>query len=219
MATVTALTTRKNPESPERGALRAAIARVAEVKSEVGAIEGAIEGATHLAMACRQKLEKATKAVTAAKAEDAERLAAALISGISAPPQQVRRAREQEVEAADALGAARSAITRLEADLKHAQYMAEGADKAVRAAVAAIMAPLAEKMREEARDLRSKYLMRMYATGAMVESGLDGVAPVLFDIREEEHRQFCAAVRRPWFDVIEALRRDADAALPAIEGN
>jgi hypothetical protein len=215
--TVTAIVARKNPDS-ERAALRAAIAAVAEAREQRGAIEAAVEAASHLAMACRQKLEKATKAIAVAKREDAERLADSLIHGAgTAPLQTIGRAREGEVAAADALDAARAAVVRLEADLKDVDREVEGADKAVRGAVAAIMAPLAEKMREEARDLRSKYLMRMYVTGAMVESGLDGVAPVLFDIREEEHRQFCAAVRRPWFDVIEALKRDADAPLPAIE--
>jgi hypothetical protein len=202
----------------ERAELRRAIAAVAEARAEVAAIRDAVERAEYLAMAGRAKLDVARKAIVTAKARDAEELAAALVRGAgSTPVQMVQRARAEETAAVDALEASRAAITKLEANLKRVEYEVERADKGVRDAVAAIMAPFAEKMRAEARDLRSKYLMRMYVIGAMVESRLDGVAPVLFDIREEEHRQFCAAVLRPWVDAIEALMRDADAPLPAIK--
>jgi hypothetical protein len=207
---------RKNPESPERGALRAAIARVAEVRQEASAIESAIESAASLAMVCRGRVEAVAKAVTAAQREDAERLADSLIHGGTAPPQTVGRAREEQLAAADALGAARSAITRLEADLKHVQYMAEGADKAVRAAIAEVLRPMAKRLTEEAAQFRAEYLKRQHVMDALAMR-LDGFTHIDFSIQDAEHRALCATVRQPWFDVIERLKRDASTELLTIE--
>jgi hypothetical protein len=213
--TVTAITTRKNPELPERGALRAAIARVAEVRQEASAIEGAIEVATHLVMECRSKLEVASKAVTAAKAEDAERLAAALVSGVSAPPQVTRRAREAEIAATDALEAARSAVGRLEADLKHVDHEVERSIQDVDVAIGAVLAPTAKVMVEQAKGFRAEFLQRQYAMNAL--HGLDGFTSLHFAISESEHRELCASVQRSWQAAIAALKTNADAPLPSID--
>jgi hypothetical protein len=215
MATVTAISPRKDhPDS--RAALRAAIAAVAEAKSEAIAIEGAIESAANLAMECRNRLQVATSRVAAAQREDAERLADSLIHGGTAPPQTVGRAREEQLAASDALGAARSAITRLEADLKHVQYMAEGADKAVRAAIAEVLRPMAKRLTEEAAQFRAEYLKRQHVMDALAMR-LDGFTHIDFSIQDAEHRALCATVRQPWFDVIERLKRDASTELLTIE--
>jgi hypothetical protein len=211
---VTPLATRKGPaDLPGRQSLREAIARAAEAKSQVAAIKDALERAERLAWAGRAKLEAATKAVSAAKAEDAEQLAAALVSGGSVPAAATRRAREEQAEAADALEAARSAVARLEADLKDAERAAERAAKDVSVAIAAALAPVARQLAEEARRFRAEYLKRQHAIDAMAMNS-NAFTHLDFSVGEEEHRQLCAAVRQPWLDAIEALKQDADAPLP-----
>jgi len=44
--------------------------------------------------------------------------------------------------------------------------------------------------------------------------GLDGFERLRFDLSEAEHRQLCVSVRKDCQDMIEALKRDADALLP-----
>jgi hypothetical protein len=212
MSTVTALA--RKDHLGGRQSLREAIAAAGEAREQVSAIKDAIERAQRFAWAGRDKLEAATKRVTAAKAEDAEALASALVGGGSTPPQAAtQRAREELLAAGDALEAARSAVTRLEADLKDAEDAAKRAAGGVRAIVAAILAPLAEKMRNEAQHLRAEYLKRQHAIDAMAER-LDGFTHLDFSVRDEEYRALCASVRQPWLDAIETLKRDADAPLP-----
>jgi hypothetical protein len=35
-----------------------------------------------------------------------------------------------------------------------------------------------------------------------------------FSVGDAEYRAFCASVRQPWLDALEALKTDADAPLP-----
>jgi DNA repair exonuclease SbcCD ATPase subunit len=159
----------------------------------------------------------ATKRVTAAKGEDAEALAAVLVSGGSAPPQAAtQRAREEQLAATDALEAARSAVTRLERDLKDCEREVERADEAVRAAIAAMLQPTAQKMIDEAKHFRAEYLKRQHAIDAMAER-LDGFKRLDFSVGDDEYRALCVSFRGPWTAAIERLTRDGDAPLPAIE--
>jgi chromosome segregation ATPase len=211
--TVTAIATPRKNDLGGRQSLCEAIARAASAREEMDAIKEAIERAHALSMASRRKLEAAMKAISAAKASDAEALADALVQGANTTPlQTIRRAREEEIEAADAVAAARSAVARLESDLKDAEAAAMRADKAVRAAIAVVLKPVAERMTEEASALRAQYLTRMFAIGAM--SDLGGVARLIFAISDAEHRQLSASVGRTWEAAIAALKTDSDALLP-----
>jgi hypothetical protein len=213
MSTVTALARKSDPLGG-RQSLKEAIARAAEAQAEVVAVQEAIERAHGLSMASRRKLEAATKAIDVAKREDAEQLADALVRGTETTPvQTINRSREEMVAAGDALEASRAAVTRLESDLKEAEAEAMRADKAVGIAVAAVVAPIAEQMREEARAARGRYLELMYATGAMVDAGLGG-SYLQFAISDAEHQQLSTSVGRTWKTVIEALKTNGDAPLP-----
>ena len=208
---------RKDHHPPGRAPLAEAIARAAEAKSQVTAIKDAIERAERLAWASRTKVEAARKAVTTAKAEDAEALADSLVQGAGTTPlQTTRRAREEEIEAVDALEASRAAVSRLETDLQEAQHAAKRAGKGVRAIISALLKPVAERMREEASSLRVQYLTRMYAVAAMAEQ-LDGISYLRFDIGEAEHRQLRATISQSWLDAIDALARDSSAAIPSLD--
>ena len=187
-------------------------------QADADRLRDAIEAATNLAMAGRRRLEAATKAVTTAKAADAEAMAEALANGDggAASPRATRRAREAEIEAGDAVEAARSAVVRLERDLKDAEHEAERAGKDVNAAVAAVLRPTALRMIEEASALRARYLALMYAVSAMVENGLGGgeFTYLRFEISDAEHQQLSTSVGRTWKTVIEALKTNGDAPLP-----
>ena len=151
MATA-AIALHRRTTAPIRAPTRRALAASAIARQEMSAIEDAISRAERLAWASRTKHETATKQVTAAKAEDAEQLAAALVSGGPSSPQAAtQRAREEQLAATDALEAARSAVTRLENDLQEAARAAERANGGVRAAIAAVLKPVAQKMIEEAK--------------------------------------------------------------------
>jgi hypothetical protein len=209
---VTSIAARKPDHLPGRAPLAEAIARAAEARQEVSAIKAAIEAATNLAWAGRAKLDAATKAVAAAKREDAEKLADALVHGAgSTPLQSIRRAREEEVEAADAVEAARSAVVRLDRDLKDSEREVGRADKLVRAAIAQVLRPTALQMLEEAKYFRAEFLQRQYAIDAM---DLDGFERLSSAVSEAEHRALSASIEGPWRDAIAALKRDADAPLP-----
>ena len=207
---------RKSPMGlPGRQPLCEAILAAAKAREEMTAIKAAVERAEGLVAVCRRKVEAARETIATAKAQDVEDLASALVRGAGTTPlQTIRRAREEEVEATNSLAAARAALTRLvERDLKDAEHEVERADKAVRAAIAAVLKPTAQKMIEEAKHFRAEYLTRMFAVGVMVDGGL-GVERVRFDISPDEYRQYCAAVGRTWETAIKALREDADAPLP-----
>jgi hypothetical protein len=209
---------RKNQNlDPERAALRASQVAAASARQRVSAIKAAVERAEGLAWAGRRKVEKARAAVTAAAAEDAEALADSLVQGAGTTPlQTTRRAREEEIEAGDALEAARSAVTRLESDLEEAEHAAERASKGVRAIISAVLVPVAKRMAEEAGALRGQYLTRMFAISALAER-LDGFTHLDFSIRDEEYKQLCVSVREPWIAAIERLMSDSSADLPMIE--
>ena len=125
-----------------------------------------------------------------------------LVQGAGTTPlQTTRRAREEEIEAVDALEASRAAVSRLETDLQEAEHAAERASKGVRAIISALLKPVAERMREEASALRVQYLTRMYAVAAMAEQ-LDGISYLRFDISEAENRQLRATIGQSWSDAI-----------------
>jgi hypothetical protein len=213
MSTVTALAHKSDPIGG-RQSLKEQIARAASAREERDAIKEAIERAHGLSMASRRKLEAATRAINDAKREDAEQLADSLIHGAStAPVQTINRAREEMVAAGDALEASRAAVARLESDLRDAEAAAMRADKAVGIAVAAVVAPIAEQMREEARAVRGRYLELMFALGAMVDAGVGGKY-LQFEITDAEYRQLSTSVGRTWKTALDALRENADAPLP-----
>jgi hypothetical protein len=208
---VTALARKSDPLGG-RQSLREQIARAAEAQAEVVAIKEAIERAHGLSMASRRKLEAATRAINDAKREDAEQLANALIHGANTTPvQTINRAREEMAAAGDSLEASRAAVTRLEGDLQDAEAAAMRADKAVSVAVAAVVAPIAEQMREEASAARARYLERMFAIAALVDAGLGGKY-LRFEITDAEYRQLSTSVGRTWKTALDALREKADDA-------
>jgi hypothetical protein len=210
---VTALA-RKNLD-PERAALREKIADAAAARKKVTATEAAVERAGNLVSGARRKFEVASKAVAAARDEDAQQLAAAITSGETVSPQAARRAREAEIEAGDDIAMARAAYAQLEADLKDAEREVEGAGKAVNVAVAAVLKPVAERMIEQADRARSQYITKMYALSAMVDAGVGGKC-LLFEITDAEHRRLSASVGQTWRAAIEALKTDSDSPLPAL---
>jgi hypothetical protein len=205
---VTALASKKDDPRVE---LRRAVADAQEAWAAVDKQRAAIERAQQLVYAAKRKAESASKAVAAARDQDVQQLAAAIASGETVSPQATVRAHAMEIEATDAVMMARAAYERLEIDLKDVEREAERAAKDVNAAVAAVLAPAAKRMTEEASVLRAQYLARVHAIDAMCVS-LDGFKRLRFDVSEEEHRQLCASVRQSWLDVIEALKINADAA-------
>jgi hypothetical protein len=217
MATVTAIAKKDDSADPHAALKRAAV-DAQRARAAVDHHRDAIERALHLVTAARRKAEAASKAVAAARDEDAQALAAAIITGSTASPQATVRSRELEIEASDTVLMARAAYKRLESDLKDVEQEVVRADKTVRAAIAAVLKPTAQKMIEEARTFRSQFLARQYALDALCMS-LDGFEHLRFDISEAEHRQLCGSIRQSWMDTIDALKRgDIDARLPDLAG-
>jgi hypothetical protein len=214
---VTALA-RKNPD-PERVALREAIAVAAKARQAVSATEAAIERAKGLVQTNKAKFEAATAAIVTARDEDARQLAVAISAGGASAARAVKKARVDADEAADDLETAKIAVATLKVDLEDVQVEATRAGKAVAAAAAAVLAPIATRMTEEAGAYRARYLARMYAINALVESGLGKFEHLRFDISDAEDRQLRASVKQLWETALKALRENADAELPDLAGD
>jgi hypothetical protein len=200
---------RKDERPDERAELRRAIAAAAEAREQVAATEAAIERSVRLVSEVRRKFEAASKAVAAARDEDAQQLAAAIVSGDTVSPQATRRAKEAETEAGDALAMARAAYKQLENDLPGVEAEAKHASKAVDAAIAAVVSPVREQMIAEAKAVRARYLVLIAALAAIGE-------PLQFSISDAEHRQLSSTTGARWRAAIEALKTDAGAELPSL---
>src|SRR5262249_511759 len=163
MSTVTPIATRKNADQP-RAVLCEVIARMEKAQAAVAAKDKALDRARHFLHEIEDRIVEAATAVTTAREEHARRVADA-IADDEKPPAATggRAARNVETGLQDQLEAARSTIDRLTVSSADASSELERGRKAVDAAVAAALGPVAASMLEEAKKLRTQYLSRAYA--------------------------------------------------------
>jgi hypothetical protein len=183
--------------------------------------EVTIEKARELLKESKGKLAAATVAVGNARAEDAAALVAAISSGGAPSARAIKRARAEEVEAADDVEAARAAHKQLEDDLADVEDELRQAEKAVDSAIAATLEPIAREMFAQALRRRAQWQAAVF-TLDMLRPRLGPTSDLVKQIERltyidrfaAEDRELALKVRAAWAPSLAALRSDAEAQLP-----
>jgi hypothetical protein len=218
--TVAAVALRKTAD--ERAELRRAVAGCASARAAIDRQREAIERAReHVAEAAGDHAAAVT-ALNAAQRDHAERIATAITGGASPTATGlIRAARAHERDAEDELAAARAALTKLEADLADFEAGTAAAGKAVDAALAEMMEPIAWRLVEEVRERRRRFLAlqaalcslgSLFVSWSELRKQIDRTA--MFGDADDVRVSRAAA--KEWQAALAALRLDADAEVPAI---
>jgi hypothetical protein len=211
---------KKDERADPRAEVRRAIADAQRARAAVDRQHDAIERAANLAMVNRGKLTAATKAVATARAEDIRQLAQSIAGGGTTSPRQAPAAEAAAREAQADVEAARAAHEQLEGELKDVELAAARAGKAVDAALAAMLEPLARRMLEAACSHRLRFLTAQAALSVLgrlwdpwteISKTIDRTAG-----SSDADTRVSIATRQQWVTAVEALKMDADAKLPSL---
>jgi hypothetical protein len=207
---------------PLREALAVAIKNAEKADSEYELHREAVQRAGRLVKEHKAKVEAAAIAIEEARESDVQDLAEAISSGGSSTARALRKARIAETEAADDLELAQTAAKALWSD-NTTEREVERAGRAVDAAVASMLAPVAEELLAESRNLRERdWVIEQRLT--VIRDALGYKHPLYAEIEKlwikspasEEVLQRSMAIQRDWRTAIEALKANADAALPEV---
>jgi hypothetical protein len=207
---------------PLREALAVAITKAKKAEAEYERHREAVGRARELVRTSKAKLESASATIEAAKETDVQDLAEAISTGGSSTARALRKARTAETEAADDLELAQTAAHTLWAD-NTAEREVERAGTVVSAAIAAMLAPVAEELLAESRNLPERdWAIEQRLT--VIRDALGYKHPLHAEIGKlwiespasEEVLQRSMAIQRDWKAAIEALKADAEAPLPGV---
>jgi hypothetical protein len=218
--TVTSILPRKNAD-PARLALAAAITKAEKAAAEYKRHREAVGRSRELVRRNKTRLEQMAAAIEAAKETDVLELVESIAAGGSSSGRALREARLAQVEAADDLEMAEIAAKTLWSD-NTAEREAERAGEAVNAAIAVVIEPIARELLAESRNLRERdwaILERL----TVIRDALGHKHPLYAEIERlwvqspasEEVLQRSMMIQRSWKAAIEALKSNADSALPA----
>jgi hypothetical protein len=218
MATVTAI---RKDEGNERGALRHAVSAAAKARAAVAAHHAAIERAQEHVAEAVGNVAAASAAVNTARQDHAKQIASVITGGGSPTATGlIRAARAHERDAEDELAALKEALGSLQADLADLETDVSVAGRAVDAALAEMLKPVATRLLEEARAHHLRFLTTREALnvvgrsfnpwdGGELTKQIDRVGTF-----SEADVRVSIATRQQWLDAIEALKMDAGAPLP-----
>jgi hypothetical protein len=217
---VTALASKKS--SDERAALRAAVGVAAAVKADLAKRHASLEAASEHAARARERSRVATAAIAKAREEHVARVTRALEEGREPPRSTtVQDARGMETDALDELNAATAAVEAIAADVRDLEVDVEVAGRAVDAALAQTLIPVARDLLLRARDNHLKLLVSREALHAVttVFNHWNGGAEITHAANRvgsanDEDARAVAGIRQEWENAVAALRENADAPLP-----
>jgi hypothetical protein len=213
--------------SGERAELSAAIEHVAAADNTLEAVRAAVKRANEMVSAASEQLDVARAEVATAKEAQTSRLVASASSGEAlAPDTTLRAARMRELEAADDLDAARSALGLLEARLDDPEHDHHRAKDRLDRTVEAVFVGDVDRLLAEALAAQALVAEKRAVLQAIV-ANIDHfrqletrkkIESFFFDCSFTLQHQYDAwkshPATKPWIDARDALSRDADAELP-----
>jgi hypothetical protein len=210
---------RKDERPDERAELRRAIAAAQKARAAVDKHHDAVERAEGVVAEAVGTLAAASAAVNTARQDHAQHIATAITGG-SSPTSTglIRAARAHERDAEDDHVAAKEALRSLQADLADLESDAAVAGRAVDAALATMMLPVAHRLLEEVRTHHVRWLAAQAAVTALgglwdswteIHKRIDSTSS-----RSDADARFSIAARAEWETALKALRENADAPLP-----
>jgi hypothetical protein len=208
---------------PNRAALAEAIGERDEAERKAEAAKSAVERASALLEAAEARCEETQAALVGRRSEGAQRVLEAATTGAPGMPDvSMREARVADLDAADALEAAKSALAscmatlkNAEGDLRHEQWRVETAVAPVLAASADRVVAEAARLKDELDGVRAilAFLQRSLEAGSPLQHrvmmALPPSPPGVFAPDYRSHPALAA-----WRDAREALLRDAAAPMP-----
>jgi hypothetical protein len=213
---------------PAREALAAAITAWREADAAATKAQDAAERAQSALRAANVAKDDATDALAVAKAGEADRLTEALSRGeASSAGNAIRNARQRLAEAEDAIEAASAAYDRLKAATDMPAYEARRAKERLDECIRQVLVGQFERLVAEAAalqaDLGQRRAVLRYLVGRAADPGAShhdtSVTNFLYALPfplegHDLSRIQSAPSVAPWRDAIEALSKDASAALP-----
>jgi hypothetical protein len=208
----------------ERAELRRAVADVREARIAGDKQREAIERAREHVTEAVATHAAAAAAVSTAQQDHAAHVASAITGGASPTATGlIRAARALARDSEDELAAVRAALTKLEADLADLEVDTAAAGRAVDAALAEMMEPIARDLVVEVLGRRRGFLRAQAALAAMgslfiswseLRRKIDRTA--LFG--DDDDVRVSRAAAQEWNTALKAMRENADAELPPIDG-
>jgi hypothetical protein len=210
-------TANTKPRSSEREALAAAIAELAGVEKEAGALTEALRNADKAVRDARRHVEAKTEAVERAKKDSAHFETQRLLGKTDAAPLSIKAARTQLVDAEDELDTAEATLAALQAR-GNERYEVEWARHKVAGLAQAIL--LSEAAEEIHQRFEAAY--RQYASARSVLRFIESISPPRLQNPFRDRLPSTAEVPdhpadEPWREALKALLQDADAVLPEIQ--
>ncbi|MGO9234772.1 MAG: hypothetical protein ACLP4V_12090 [Methylocella sp.] len=222
---------RKPPaRSEEREALAAALKDLKAAERKAHQARDAQERAEALVTTGEAKLNAARVGVEKAKDFEAANLTRAAASSVKPRAgSKIRDARNAEIDAADALAAARAALTQCETALRHAEQELKAEQEFVAALAGdVITAEAASRVLREAQKLQEALVNKRVELRALLHAGLfvdpdeKKAADYLLMFRGFPATYFCTesvdwdkhALAAAWQQAREALMTNPDAPLP-----
>jgi hypothetical protein len=211
---------KKSDGDDPRSALREAIAEAKQAQAELDRHHEALDRARALVRQGAARIDAAVAAVAEAQETDAAALVGAIVSGTpsSAVGVAARKARIAEGNCRDEVAAAEAACSQLRVEASNVRAQFERAERAVQSAIASIVEPEARKLFEQARFHRIEYLKKIYAIDAIrvhVPDDIIKQVEVLGCYNAPGNLDISVSVRKSWEAALEALKSNADSALPA----
>jgi hypothetical protein len=204
---------------PLREALAAAIIRMEKVKAVVDDKDNVAARARQFLREIDGRIEEAVTGVSAARETHAAAVVDAIARGEKPPAATgLKAARAAETDLHDQRDAAQSSVDRIKQDKAAAMAELERAERAVQAAVAAVLEPQARKLLEQARFHRIEYLKRVYTINAirvLIPDDVMKEVEVLECFNAPGNMDLSLSIQRNWKAALEALKSNADSALPA----
>jgi hypothetical protein len=209
----------------ERAELRRAVTDAQEARAAVDRQRVSIERGTELVAEAVANLAAASAAVNTARETHAQHIASAITGGGSPTTTGlIPAARAHERDAEDELEALKSALSSLQAGLADMESDAAVAGRAVDAALAQALMPVARDLLVRTRDHYLKFMATDEALHAVtaVFNHWDGGTEIAQQANRagsltDADARTLGATKQQWKAALEALKRDADAPLPPIE--
>jgi hypothetical protein len=215
---------RKADGGDELAGLRRAVSDAQREKLAIDKAHASAERAEQQIRDAEQRLVAATALIEKERKRLADQMEDAATAGRQATaPGAMRAARLAAADAEDTLAAAKEALRSIQADLANMQTNAAAANRAVDAAVAETLKPVAIRLLSEARAHHLRFLTTseaLYVVGLLFNK-LDGDEAIKQIDRvgsfSDEDMRVAAGVRQQWATAIGLLKTDPGTALPSLE--
>jgi pyruvate-formate lyase len=205
---------------PLRSALREAIARMEQAQAVADDKDNVAARARQFLREIDGRIEEAVTGVSAARETHAAAVVDAIARGEKPPAATgLKAARAAETDLQDQRDAAQSSIDTIRQDKAAAMAELERAERAVQAAIAAVLEPEARKLLEQARFHRIEYLKKIYAIDAIrvhVPDDIIKQVEVLGCYNAPGNLDISVSVQKSWRAALDAIKTNSEAPLPGV---